>query len=86
MNTQRPEATEYNAYEALRAAQMAADKAEQARSRMWDSAVLACRAAESQFNKGDWRCARDRALDSLAYSVGKFSPVYQACADRGPYR
>jgi len=53
---------------------------------MWSSAIFAHKDASACFNKGDFYYARERALDSLAYSVGKFSPVYQACADRGPCR
>ncbi len=83
MTKQLPEANEHNAYEALRAAQLAADEAKRTNRVMWSSALVAVNDAEKQFNKADWRCARDRALDSLAYSVGKFSPIYQACADRG---
>lgn len=82
MTTQsQPTVTEAGAYEVLRRAQMAAEIAEQKKSRMWDSAVLAASDAAACFNRGDFRYARERALESLAYSVGKFSEAYRsACS------
>jgi hypothetical protein len=88
-NAKTPVATEYNAYEAIRAAQIEIEKQESgkvAKRDMLSSAILACSDAQACFNKSDWKYARIRALDSLSYTVGVFSPVYQSVSDRGPHR
>jgi hypothetical protein len=84
-----PEASEFNAYEAIRAAQIVIAKQSEpaaVRAKMLSSGVVACEDASKCFNRGDFRSARDRALDSLAYTVGVFSGIYQSAADRGPCR
>ncbi len=89
-NAAKTEASEYNAYEAIRAADLAIEKARRPfsadKASMLSSAALARDDAQALFNKGDYKYARLRALDSLSYSVGVFSPIYQTAADRGPAR
>jgi hypothetical protein len=60
------------AYNALRAAQIHAHLGQ-----MSSSAQLCAKDAEALFNRGEYAYAHKRALKSLAYSVGKFSPVYR---------
>lgn len=89
-NANTVEASEYNAYEAIRAADLAIEKARRPfsadKAPMLSSAALARDDAQKLFNAGDYKYARLRALMSLEYSVGRFSPAYQAAADRGPHR
>lgn len=64
--------SETAAFEALRTAQCNEHKGD-----MKSSAQLAARDAESLFNKGDFKYAYLRALDSLSYSVGLFHADHQ---------
>jgi len=43
------------------------------------SAKVALEDAEKVYAMGNYRAARKRAIDSLAYSVGVFSRTYRAC-------
>lgn len=65
--------TEKQAYEAMRLAQI---HAETSTKDMVSSARSVVQDVESLFNKGDFRCAYERALDSLRYSVGCFHPDF----------
>lgn len=68
--------TEARAYNALRIAQVEADRATLRCSRSCDSAALAARDAAYLFNRGEFYYAYNRALDSLSYSVGRFTARY----------
>lgn len=63
--------TETQAYEAVRLAQLNEHKGSMA-----SSALLAAQDAAACFNRGDYRYALLRALDSLSYSVGRFHADY----------
>jgi hypothetical protein len=65
--------TEAEAYEALRLAQLHTRQ-----GAMQSSAELCAADALECFNAGDYGHAHERAVKSLAYSVGIFSPVYKA--------
>lgn len=76
--TNKTPATETQAYEALRVAQL-----NEHRGEMASSAKLAAKDAEALFNKGEWDLAHARACDSLKYSLGIFASEYQRVAARG---
>ena len=60
------------AYEAIRLAQINAD-----RGAMASSAHVAALDAVACFNSGDFSAAHSRACDSLSYSVGVFHADYR---------
>jgi hypothetical protein len=70
--------TEAEAYEALRLAQLHTHQ-----GAMQSSAELCATDALACFNAGDYSHAHLRAVKSLAYSVGIFSPVYRAAVFPG---
>jgi hypothetical protein len=74
--------TEAQAYETMRVARIQAELAELANRPMHSSAQLCARDAEACFARLDWYHARERALKSLAYSVGILSPLYIKTAAR----
>lgn len=86
MNKNPDPVTETQAFNAIRIAQIEADRAELEIRQNWQSARLALTDAEHCFNRLDFRYARERALDSLAHSVGKFSPRYAEAASEAPFK
>jgi hypothetical protein len=64
--------TESQAYETIRAAQLHSAASGNG------SAAVALEDSLALYNQGDFFYAHRRALRSLAYSVGIFSPVYAA--------
>lgn len=74
-------ATETQAYEALRLAQI---HAETTTKPMKSSAVECAANAERHFNEGKFGFAHEWACESLAYSVGMFHPDHaKVSAERG---
>lgn len=64
------------AYEALRIAQL-----NEHRGEMSSSAILCAKEAEARFNEERFALCLGWALESLAYSVGKFNPDWRAVED-----
>lgn len=70
-------ATEAQAYEAMRQAQMAAELTEKTGK---SSAELCVKEAEAFFNKGMFGFCHEWAMESLRHSVGVFHPTYTKVA------
>lgn len=64
-----------SAFNALRAIQIAESRLDSPISKC-GSAILCIKDARSCYDKELWQYAYNRALDSLSYSVGIFSPTY----------
>ncbi len=79
LNSNAP-VTEAQAYEAMRRAQVEADKATDHPMRPVHAASAHMRAVDSAacFNRGNFWGAANAAIDSLAYSVGKSSEIYRS--------
>ena len=84
MINSKAQVTESQAYEAMRRAQVAAAKREMAErgnpfgARMGGSAAIRADDSAACFNRGDFWGVANAAMDSLSYSVGKSSELYQS--------